>query len=55
MKGGFPCAYPDAGLTQGGGQGDGAGLGALASMLDADGDGSVSDDIMNLAGRFLSR
>ena len=43
-----------AGLTQG--QGDAAGgLGAFASLLDADGDGSITDDIMGLAGKFLGR
>ncbi len=44
-----------SGLTKDGGQGGSAGLGPLAAMLDADGDGSVADDIMNLAGKFLSR
>lgn len=39
---------PGAGPAAGG-----AGLGGLASMLDADGDGSIADDLLGMARRFL--
>ncbi len=45
-----------AGLMGGGGGGQAGGqLGGLAALLDTDGDGSVADDLMNLAGKFLKR
>ena len=41
------------GLQGGGGQA--GGLGALATMLDADGDGSVADDLLGLAQQFMRK
>jgi hypothetical protein len=42
------------GQLTGGSSGAGGGIGdLLGSMLDADGDGSVADDLLGLAGRFL--
>jgi len=42
------------GQLTGGSSGSAGGLGdLLGSMLDADGDGSVADDLLGLAGRFL--
>lgn len=38
-----------------GGSGGGALAGGLATMLDRDGDGSISDDVAGVIGRFLNR
>ena len=34
--------------------GDG-GLGILSALLDADGDGSIADDLLGMAGKFFQR
>ena len=44
-----------AGLSQGRGGSGAPNLGGFAQLLDADGDGNVMDDVMNLASKFLSR
>lgn len=45
-----------SGVLGGGGQGQGqqmTGANVLGSLLDADGDGSVADDLLNIAGRMM--
>jgi hypothetical protein len=41
-----------SGMSQQGGAGR---AGGLLGMLDADGDGSVADDVLGLAARFLQK
>ncbi len=53
VMGALSSRASSAGMLSGGGSSSGSSLGAIASFLDFDKDGSAIDDVLNIARRFF--